>query len=48
MLKLGMHTDNWRTLSGSFEQAVAAAKVLELDYLEFGVIDGQDFIQGLG
>jgi sugar phosphate isomerase/epimerase len=48
MLKLGMHTDNWRPLSGSFEQAVAAARDLELDYIEFGVINGQDFIQGLG
>ncbi|MDP6113930.1 MAG: sugar phosphate isomerase/epimerase family protein [Planctomycetota bacterium] len=48
MLKLGMHTDNWRTLSGSLEQAVAAAQNLELAYIEFGVVDGQDFIQGLG
>lgn len=48
MLKLGMHTDNWRTLSGSFEQAVTAAQDLSLDFIEFGVIDGQDFIQGLG
>lgn len=48
MLKLGMHTDNWRTLSGSLEQAVAAAQDLKLDYIEFGVVDGQDFIQGLG
>lgn len=48
MLKLGMHTDNWRTLSGSFEQAVAAAQDLKLDFIEFGVVDGQDFIQGLG
>jgi sugar phosphate isomerase/epimerase len=48
MLNLGMHTDNWRTLSGSFERAIAAARRWELDYIEFGVVDGQDFIQGLG
>lgn len=48
MLHLGMHTDNWRTLSGSFEQAIDKAVELELGYVEFGVVDGQDFIQGLG
>ncbi len=48
MLHLGMHTDNWRTLSGSFEAAVDKAVEMELEYVEFGVVDGQDFIQGLG
>src|ERR1051325_5951780 len=48
MIHLGMHTDNWRTLSGSMADAVAAAKANRLGYIEFGVIDGQDFIQGLG
>jgi sugar phosphate isomerase/epimerase len=48
MIHLGMHTDNWRTLSGSMADAVAAAKANHLDYIEFGVLDGQDFIQGLG
>lgn len=48
MIKLSMHTDNWRCLSGSFEQAVAAAKKFGLEHIEFGVVDGQDFIQGLG
>jgi sugar phosphate isomerase/epimerase len=48
MIELSMHTDNWRCLSGSFEQAVAAAKKFGLKYIEFGVVDGQDFIQGLG
>jgi sugar phosphate isomerase/epimerase len=43
-----MHTDNWRCLSGNFAQAVEAAKKFGLDLIEFGVIDGQDFIQGLG
>ena len=48
MIKLSMHTDNWRCLSGSMDQAVAAAKRFGLEYIEFGVVDGQDFIQGLG
>jgi len=48
MIKLSMHTDNWRCLSGSLEKAVAAAKEFGLEYIEFGVVDGQDFIQGLG
>jgi len=48
MIKLSMHTDNWRTLSGSMAQAVAAAKKFGLEYIEFGVVDGQDFIEGLG
>jgi inosose dehydratase len=48
MIKLSMHTDNWRCLSGSLEQAVAAATKFGLEHIEFGVVDGQDFIQGLG
>ena len=48
MIKLALHTDNWRCLSGSFEQSIQAAKKLNLEYIEFGVIDGQDFVQGLG
>jgi inosose dehydratase len=48
MLHLGMHADNWRPLSGSFEQAVDCARRHDLEYIEFGVIDGQNFIQGLG
>jgi len=48
MIELSMHTDNWRCLSGSFQQAVEAAKKFGLDHIEFGVIDGQDFILGLG
>jgi len=45
---LGMHTDNWRTLSGSFEHAVESAVENKLNRIEFGIIDGQNFIQGLG
>jgi len=48
MLRLSMHTDNWRCLSGSFRQACEAAKRFGLEFIEFGVVDGQDFIQGLG
>jgi sugar phosphate isomerase/epimerase len=48
MLHLGMHTDNWRTLSGSMATAVESAKLHKLEYIEFGVIDGQEFVQGLG
>ncbi|MBI4586941.1 MAG: sugar phosphate isomerase/epimerase [Planctomycetes bacterium] len=47
-IKIGMHTDNWRPVSGSFEQAVAAAVEHRLTHLEFGLVDGQNFIQGLG
>jgi len=45
---LGMHTDNWRVLSGSFEQAVESAVENKLNHIEFGLMDGQNFIQGLG
>lgn len=48
MLHLGMHTDNWRTISGNMATAVESARLHQLEYIEFGVIDGQDFIQGLG
>jgi len=48
MIHIGMHTDNWRTLSGSMADAVASAKENGLEYIEFGVLDGQDFIQGMG
>ena len=48
MIQLSMHTDNWRCLSGSLEQACEAAKRFGLEFIEFGVVDGQDFIQGLG
>jgi sugar phosphate isomerase/epimerase len=48
MIHIGMHTDNWRTLSGSIADAVASAKANRLKFIEFGVVDGQDFVQGLG
>lgn len=48
MIELGMHTDNWRTLSGDFRTAATAAQRHGLRWLEFGVIHGQYFVQGLG
>jgi len=48
MIELGMHTDNWRTLSGNFEMAVQSALHHGLSRIEFGVIHGQYFIHGLG
>lgn len=48
MIRLGMHTDNWRTLSGGFMAAVNSAVKFKLDHVEFGVIDGQYFIQAMG
>jgi len=48
MMRLGMHTDNWRTLSGSFMTAVDSAVKYKLDHIEFGVIDGQYFVQAMG
>jgi sugar phosphate isomerase/epimerase len=48
MIELGMHTDNWRVLSGSFQTAVETAVKYGLSHVEFGVIHGQYFVHGLG
>ncbi len=48
MIHLGMHTDNWRPLSGSFQTAVEAAVKHKLTHIEFGTIHGQYFVHGLG
>jgi sugar phosphate isomerase/epimerase len=48
MIELGMHTDNWRTLSGNFKAAVDSAVKYGLSHIEFGVIHGQYFVNGLG
>jgi sugar phosphate isomerase/epimerase len=48
MIELGMHTDNWRALSGNLQTAVDTAVKYGLDHIEFGVIHGQYFVQGLG
>jgi sugar phosphate isomerase/epimerase len=43
-----MHTDNWRALSGSFSTAIETAVKYHLSHIEFGVIHGQYFVNGLG
>jgi len=48
MIRLGMHTDNWRASSGSFETACETAEKYKLEHVEFGIIDGQYFIQAMG
>lgn len=48
MIELGMHTDNWRTLSGSFKHAAESAVKYGLKHLEFAAIHGQYFIQAMG
>ena len=48
MIRLGMHTDNWRTLSGSFETGCESAEKYGLDFVECGIIHGQYFIQAMG
>lgn len=48
MIGLGMHTDNWRTLSGSFETACESAREHKLEHVECGIIHGQYFIQAMG
>jgi sugar phosphate isomerase/epimerase len=48
MIELGLHTDNWRPLSQSFETAVQKIAATGLKHLEFAVIHGQDFIAALG
>jgi len=48
MIELGLHTDNWRPLSQSFETAVEKIAATGLRHIEFAVIHGQNFIQALG
>lgn len=48
MIELGLHTDNWRPLSMSFEQAIDKIVATGLSHIEFAVIHGQNFIQALG
>lgn len=48
MIELGLHTDNWRPLSGSFETACQAAVQYQLQHIEFAAIHGQYFIQAMG
>ena len=48
MLKLGMHVDNWRHFDVSYELPCQFAKDNDIEYVEFGTIDGDYFIQALG
>jgi sugar phosphate isomerase/epimerase len=48
MIQLGLHTDNWRSLSGSFKTACEAAVKYGLEHIEFAVVHGQYFIQAMG
>jgi sugar phosphate isomerase/epimerase len=48
MIDLGIHTDNWRPLSQSFQYAVEKIAAIGVKHLEFAVIHGQNFIQALG
>lgn len=48
MIELGLHTDNWRALSGSFQTACEAAVKHGLENIEFAAIHGQYFIQAMG
>src|SRR4030042_971146 len=48
MIELGLHTDNWRPLSGSFQTAAESSVANGLEHIEFAVIHGQNFIQAMG
>ncbi len=48
MLKLGMHVDNWRHLDATYEVPCEFAKKHGMEYIEFGTIDGEYFVQALG
>jgi sugar phosphate isomerase/epimerase len=48
MIQLGIHTDNWRPLSVSFEGACEKIAAAGLHHIEFCAIHGQNFIQALG
>ena len=48
MIEIGLHTDNWRPLSQSFEAAVEKIMQVRVRHVEFAVIHGQNFIQALG
>jgi sugar phosphate isomerase/epimerase len=48
MIRLGLHTDNWRPLSTGFEAACQKIAATGLKHVEFAVMDGQNFIAALG
>ena len=47
-IRLGMHADNWRGQSKSFNDAVASAVKYNLKYLEAGTVYGYYFVSSLG
>jgi len=48
MMKLGMHTDNWRHFDVSYEVPCEFARDNGMEFIEFGTIDGDYFVQALG
>jgi len=48
MLKIGMHVDNWRHQDAPFEVPCEFARRHGMEYIEFGTIDGDYFVQALG
>lgn len=48
MIKLGMHVDNWRHCDVSYDVPCEFARDNGMEYVEFGTIDGDYFIQALG
>jgi len=48
MMKLGMHVDNWRHCDVGYEVPCEFARDNGMEYVEFGTIDGDYFIQALG
>ena len=48
MIKLSMHVDNWRHLDVSYEVPCQVAKDHDMEFVEFGTIDGDYFVQALG
>ncbi len=48
MIELGLHTDNWRPLSGNFQTAAESALKYGIEHLEFAAIHGQYFVQAMG
>ena len=48
MIKLSMHTDNWRHFDVSYDVPCQFARDHKMEYVEFGTIDGDYFVQALG
>jgi sugar phosphate isomerase/epimerase len=47
-MKLGMHVDNWRHFDVSYDVPCQFAADNDMEYVEFGTIDGDYFVQALG